>query len=423
MKAGDFSLQAGDVEQTLLVCAHVLLGLMILTSMTVTFKHRNVFPLRERNMPLLMVSGASFFVVCMGQYIRVRNLPCFIYICFNYVGVCITIYCYLARAWLLLFRHKVNLDIVQYRTSREIGWFILHPQRRRCVLTVGAIVLGVCLITPLTVGAAMATGVFSGFCGKVIKEGEPDDDMDLVIMLCSLIEFTAFAVAMVMAYKLKAYERDRCGLKAELVTVFSAALVTLSILILLRVVGTGDFFFAYSVNEWMTCAVYTIITYCTLVHPVRIARRDILIPDTTLTKFLENPRNFERFFQFLTLEFSTENLLFWQRVKKLHECDTESGRQTMHEEIMDQYIDITGPFAINISAETRATIEASERSSLLTTTKVFDEANTEVYTLMATDSFPRFLQSAAYDISTSQSTDVELVAYNSKSHKLVIAKI
>ncbi|XP_030285053.1 regulator of G-protein signaling 5 [Sparus aurata] len=90
---------------------------------------------------------------------------------------------------------------------------------------------------------------------------------------------------------------------------------------------------------------------------------------------------------FLRSEFSEENLEFWLACEEYR----VSPSKTKASSIYGQFINPDAPQEVNLDAETRESLLAVMDSLCADT---FDKAQQRIYSLMAKDSFPRFLRSA-----------------------------
>ncbi|KAM3624467.1 uncharacterized protein V6R79_023938 [Siganus canaliculatus] len=105
-----------------------------------------------------------------------------------------------------------------------------------------------------------------------------------------------------------------------------------------------------------------------------------------LDTLLNTKSGLQAFRGFLQSEFSEENLQFWLA------CEDYKGSpsKTKASSICSQFINADAPQEVNLDAETREAL-LSVVDSLCA--DMFDMAQQRIYTLMAKDSFPRFLRS------------------------------
>ncbi|XP_043819518.1 regulator of G-protein signaling 21 [Dromiciops gliroides] len=113
----------------------------------------------------------------------------------------------------------------------------------------------------------------------------------------------------------------------------------------------------------------------------------------SMDTLLANKAGLDAFRTFLKSEFSEENVEFWlacEDYKKTESAEKIASKARM---IYSEFIQADAPKEINIDFSTRDLIS---RNISEPTLKCFDEAQRLIYSLMAKDSFPRFLKSEAY---------------------------
>ncbi|XP_035516688.1 regulator of G-protein signaling 21 isoform X1 [Morone saxatilis] len=106
-----------------------------------------------------------------------------------------------------------------------------------------------------------------------------------------------------------------------------------------------------------------------------------------LETLLNNKSGLQAFRGFLRSEFSEENLKFWLACEEYR----VSPSKTKAGSIYSQFINPDAPQEVNLDAETREAL-LNLMDSLCADT--FNKAQQRIYSLMAKDSFPRFLRSA-----------------------------
>jgi regulator of G-protein signaling len=118
---------------------------------------------------------------------------------------------------------------------------------------------------------------------------------------------------------------------------------------------------------------------------------------------LENLAGMEIFQKHMLQELAVENIMFWNAVDQFKmfalECSEiefiKKSAQTMH----DTYISENAPFQVNISSEQNSYIQEQLKSSpgdISELREVFDEAQKEIFFLMARDSFQRLKHTEVY---------------------------
>ncbi|XP_010740332.2 regulator of G-protein signaling 5 [Larimichthys crocea] len=106
-----------------------------------------------------------------------------------------------------------------------------------------------------------------------------------------------------------------------------------------------------------------------------------------LETLLNTKSGLQVFREFLRSEFSEENIMFWLACEDYR----VSPSKTKATNIYNQFINPDAPQEVNLDAETREAL-LSVMDSVCANT--FNNAQQRIYTLMAKDSFPRFLRSA-----------------------------
>uniref|UniRef100_A0A671TTA0 RGS domain-containing protein n=1 Tax=Sparus aurata TaxID=8175 RepID=A0A671TTA0_SPAAU len=115
------------------------------------------------------------------------------------------------------------------------------------------------------------------------------------------------------------------------------------------------------------------------------------------------PMSFERvmksaagrscFRQFLRTEFSEENMMFWLACEDLKKETNKTVVEEKVRQIYEDFISILSPKEVSLDSHVR---EVINRNMLEPTSHTFEEAQLQIYTLMQRDSYPRYMNSAAY---------------------------
>lgn len=93
---------------------------------------------------------------------------------------------------------------------------------------------------------------------------------------------------------------------------------------------------------------------------------------------------------FLRSEFSEENLEFWLACEE-YKNSSGSKMAGKAQSIYNQFINPDAPREVNLDSETREVLTGLMQEP---TADTFDEAQHRIFSLMAKDSFPRFLRSS-----------------------------
>ncbi|XP_051003492.1 regulator of G-protein signaling 21 [Acomys russatus] len=112
-----------------------------------------------------------------------------------------------------------------------------------------------------------------------------------------------------------------------------------------------------------------------------------------MDSLLANQAGLDAFRTFLKSEYSEENVEFWLACEDFKKTESRETIATKAKMIYSEFIVADAPKEINIDFSTRDLIS---RNIDEPTPKCFDEAQKLIYSLMAKDSFPRFLKSEIY---------------------------
>ncbi|KAM4750383.1 regulator of G-protein signaling 5 [Anableps anableps] len=108
-----------------------------------------------------------------------------------------------------------------------------------------------------------------------------------------------------------------------------------------------------------------------------------------LETLLNSKIGLQAFRGFLRSEFSEENLEFWLACED-YRVSPSNMQKTKASSIYNQFINPDAPLEVNLDAETREALLSMMDSPCADT---FNNAQQRIYSLMAKDSFPRFLRS------------------------------
>ncbi|MED6278775.1 hypothetical protein CHARACLAT_027347 [Characodon lateralis] len=108
-----------------------------------------------------------------------------------------------------------------------------------------------------------------------------------------------------------------------------------------------------------------------------------------LETLLSSKIGLQTFRGFLRSEFSEENLEFWLACEE-YRVSPSNLHKTKASSIYNQFINPDAPLEVNLDAETRESLLSLMDVPCADT---FNKAQQRIYSLMAKDSFPRFLRS------------------------------
>lgn len=102
----------------------------------------------------------------------------------------------------------------------------------------------------------------------------------------------------------------------------------------------------------------------------------------------------QKFFaEFLKSEYSDENILFWQACEELKREKNAEKIEEKARIIYEDFISILSPKEVSLDSRVR---EIVNNNMVRPTSTTFDEAQSQIFTLMQRDSYPRFLNCALY---------------------------
>ncbi|XP_054020981.1 regulator of G-protein signaling 21 [Dryobates pubescens] len=113
----------------------------------------------------------------------------------------------------------------------------------------------------------------------------------------------------------------------------------------------------------------------------------------SVDKLLANKDGLAAFRTFLKSEFSEENVEFWLACEDFKRTRSSTKMAAKAQKIYSEFIQADAPKEINIDFHTKNDISQNISEPTLS---CFDDAQRLIYSLMAKDSFPRFLRSEEY---------------------------
>mmetsp|Transcript_12971 Transcript_12971/g.15117 ORF Transcript_12971/g.15117 Transcript_12971/m.15117 type:complete len:473 (-) Transcript_12971:99-1517(-) len=146
---------------------------------------------------------------------------------------------------------------------------------------------------------------------------------------------------------------------------------------------------------WYCCATITYRVFKTYTE----ATEDINL-NVTLRDVLDNPTGSKLFEQHLINEFATENLTFWRAIenwKTSFDETSEETRKRMAKNIYNRWIKPGCILRINVSSDQEEEVRAKIFDRVLLERTTFDETQSEVYQLMASDNFLRFKSDPVFE--------------------------
>ncbi|XP_074207552.1 regulator of G-protein signaling 21 [Camelus bactrianus] len=127
--------------------------------------------------------------------------------------------------------------------------------------------------------------------------------------------------------------------------------------------------------------------------PVKSPTAEAVAWSENMDTLLTSQAGLDAFRTFLKSEFSEENVEFWLACEDFKKTECAEKIASKARMIYSEFIEADAPKEINIDFSTRDLISKNISEPTL---KCFDEAQKLIYSLMAKDSFPRFLKSEIY---------------------------
>ena len=108
---------------------------------------------------------------------------------------------------------------------------------------------------------------------------------------------------------------------------------------------------------------------------------------------LEDKVGLLTFTEFLKLEYSQENILFWTKVERYRCIDDEQERRQRAQQLYDEHLSTYASDPVNVDAASRT---ATEQGLATADRDAFQVPQKHIYNLMKQDSYTRFLRSPLY---------------------------
>ncbi|XP_023343104.1 regulator of G-protein signaling loco isoform X3 [Eurytemora carolleeae] len=111
---------------------------------------------------------------------------------------------------------------------------------------------------------------------------------------------------------------------------------------------------------------------------------------------LHHPVGIRLFTEFLTKEFSQENIIFWKSCQQYKKISDNKVRVSKAEEIFAQHLAAEAPEPVNVDSGARQTASEAVKTAIASrcgNPDMFNTSQKQIYNLMKMDSYQRFLQS------------------------------
>jgi hypothetical protein len=378
-------------------------------------------------------------LLCFQRIIS-DDYPCLLTLWSGYVGTLVLFNTYLWRCWTLYFKFHLTQQKLLHPGKQGLDNLPFFIRNKHYISTLfllkvtGTITIFLCLPAGILTATSDFTTKFGDNCDR--KWGD---------FLLGVYVATYVAVFIWFGWSLRQVV-DGFKIKAELKF---TSLVGVAAVIpwfvfnnLLKEINTKTFPFSTLFLIIAAVAAYGASTLWPLYRSIfqTSVLEDLEVPAniSTLRGLLSTPQGFESFKRFLTKEFSVENILFYQEVaefrklKKDLAADPDADLKLLGKAqgVYAKYIIIDAPFQVNLPdvivrrleiglknefAQAGKKKEQKEAAAITITAEpgsdaeammkeqaecptIFDAAQTNIFNLMNTDSFPRYSRTEEYKL-------------------------
>ncbi|KAM9326877.1 regulator of G-protein signaling 10 [Gastrophryne carolinensis] len=134
----------------------------------------------------------------------------------------------------------------------------------------------------------------------------------------------------------------------------------------------------------------------------------------SLESLLEEPAGVAAFQDFLSGEFSEENLLFWLACEDFRKTDEEDQLQKKAEQIYRTFLSSKAPSPVNVESQSRISEQILNKPHPL----MFEKLQEQIFQLMKYDSYRRFLRSEIFQkLHSCQKSDIPTAAAEESAPK------
>jgi len=375
-----------------------VLILPFLFSMVLFYRHRFLHPIKERFPTAAMVEMSAAFLAATNAWASlVFEANCTADIIITYFATSIFLTAFNYRLVQLLFAHEITRNIAELQDKKNLkdwkpNWFTSHrelaqPRFNFKVITILYIILTLLVIIFLITAPSH----------DVCQSGLLNYALTMKGVMGSLFSFT-------LAFKLWKFPKDAFGIKSE----FKWSVITpVIVMIVSAIIDASNEKYSY-VTTLALIFVVSPVMFLAITYPYLKSRDQVIQTDDmeVLKTWLSRPEGIKFFLEYLNTEFSSENLIFWLEVehyKGLLLSDAY-GIKEQASQIYQKFIDRISPCALNLPfAITENTTNAVQQLLSPTTElkpevfTIFDQAQDEIYRLMASDSFPRFRRTSTFE--------------------------
>jgi len=385
------------------------------------WQRRDLQPIKARSPALVLISDilliAYAAVLCLRPIVG-DSYPCSFNIWSSYIGTIALCNVYLWRCWTLYFAFRMTQQRIESKDVDKFPFFLRHrslvtgPFLSKFLGTVTVI-----LLTPVAILVEDHDDIFSTLGDKACVWYWGRYLLPIYFFVYALI-FSWFA------WTLRSVQ-DNFQIQSELKWTGAAAMLTIIPWVVFNTAAKdfNDDVFPIST----LCLLFTVFFLFVLSTAWPLYRSIWQPPEPltlapsldTLVALLNNEAGLKSFQEFLTKEFSVENLQFFLAVeeyrKKKRELEAEGVQQMviqeMTQKLYDKFIVENAPFQVNLPASSLRIIQKAMKNSLKIPLDeqetdeyfvqndyptVFDRAQYNILRLMETDSSPRYFRSELF---------------------------
>lgn len=398
------------------------------------YMRKEKFPIICRDPKWVITSGCLVWISIHSQLFYNKH-PCIYDIITGVIGIQLAIFCYVIRAWFLLFRFNISREVSEYNNNGNIGFYIRNRWLMKFpFLLIPIITLVVCLTFIIMISilnSSYSNEILKPVCSKLIIDSV--DNMNIIMLTIQML------IIIIISCAIKSDSKVCETIKNEFLYLGWYSVIYLGTYLPIRNLMNETQLYEHIIKfSFVVMHMIFAFIYPLLLSFIKTNLYEDNIID--LSSFLKVKNNFDIFMKFLRTEFSSENLLFWKSVNMFESYsknDTFSlgiinntgeykveSRKTIDKNviftfIMEKYIISNSYLQINISDKNRQFLEnnfkmlqSGEIQNI--DLNIFKDVKHEVYKLMENDSFPRFITSRIYNdyIIDKSNNDFELNKYS-----------
>eukprot|EP01006_Ploeotia_vitrea_P039096 TRINITY_DN66311_c4_g4_i2.p1 TRINITY_DN66311_c4_g4~~TRINITY_DN66311_c4_g4_i2.p1 ORF type:complete len:556 (-),score=324.22 TRINITY_DN66311_c4_g4_i2:198-1865(-) len=335
----------------------VLLWTPLAIGLTAWFwRQRDVQPIKARQPKLVVVSDVMLilyaFVLCV-QRIYDDSFPCLLNLYAAFFGSIVLLNLYLARCWTLWFNYNLTLKMLAGKSTLENNFFLRNkhlislPIITRVLAVVTFILMLPCVVLSIT------DSEIADLSGDECSRKWGDVVLSVYVALYVVL-FLGFALNLRQVV-------DGFRIKEELrVTGVISILAVIPWFLFNNVwESANNSTFPFSTLALIVAIITAFVAstvwplYRSIVRPPSLDHLNIPDNVSSLDGLLTVPEGFQSFKEFLSREFSVENLLFWQEVERFRQLKAKPDTPpealiSMAQSLYAKYIIRGSPFEVNL---------------------------------------------------------------------------